>query len=290
MIKRPLIIDTDLTKDDVVAIAMLAGNPEFDIKAISCYGEWFVETVNLRDSLGLDCPVCWGAMKPLFRQETDIDIYGSIDADFDGNTHISQKDEEYPWDKIYSEAVKAKGELEILTLGPVTNIAQTILRYPQVKPLIKHIFCFAGSGYSGNAAPYSEYNAYTDPDALKVVFDSGINVTMCGLDGIEPCVITSDELQSIHPINEKVRKVLDFYRKSSTDDVCIPAAAAAGCFINAEITPIKEFYVAVETKGTLALGQTVVDRLGKYKKEPNIKVVVSSSKKNYTEALNSVTR
>ena len=288
MTKQPLIIDTDLTRDDIVAIAMLAADSSFDIRAITCCSEWFVETVQLRDSLGLDCPVCWGAMKPLFRQPTDLDIYGSIEADFDGKTHINPKDEEYPWDKIYSEAVKADGELEIITLGPVTNIAQTILRYPQIKPLIKHIFCFAGSGYTGNAAPYSEYNAYTDPDALKIVFDSGIKVTMCGLDGIEACELTREDLDSIYPINEMVKSVLDAYRRNGENNIIIPAAAAAGCFINRDITPIKEFYVAVETKGSLALGQTVVDRLGKYKKVPNIKVVVSSSKTRFKQSLNSI--
>ena len=288
MTKIPLIIDTDLTTDDVVAIAVAANCEKFDIRAITCYGEWFMETVQLRNSLGLDCPVCWGAMKPLFRQENDVDIYGSIQPDFDGNTRINPKDEEYPWDKIYAEAVKAEGSLEILTLGPVTNIAQTILRYPQIKPLIKHIFCFAGSGYSGNVAPYSEFNAWADPDALKIVFDSGIDVTMCGLDGIEPCTLNSEDLSEIYPINETVKTVVDIYRRTAGDEVQIPAAAATSCYINCDTTPIKDFYVAVETKGTLALGQTVVDRLGKYKKVPNIKVVISSSKNQFLQNLKTV--
>ena len=288
MTKIPLIIDTDLTTDDVVAIAMVANCKKFDIKAITCYGEWFMETVQLRNSLGLDCPVCWGAMKPLFRQENDADVYGSLQPDFDGNTRINPKDEEYPWDKIYSEAVKAEGNLEILTLGPLTNIAQTILRYPQIKPLIRHIFCFAGSGYAGNVLPYSEYNAWSDPDALKIVFDSGIAVTMCGLDGIENCAVSKEELAEIYPINETVKAVIDDYRKNYKEELYIPAAAAASCYIKYDTTSIKDFYVAVETKGNLALGQTVVDRLGKYKKQPNIKVVVSSSKQQFLDSLSAV--
>lgn len=290
MSRIPLIIDTDLTFDDIVAIAMLENCDKFDIKAITCYGEWFMETVQLRNSLGLDCPVCWGAMKPLFRAENDVDIYINPDPELDGNIRINPEDEEYPWDKIYAEAVKADGKLEILTLGPVTNIAQTILRYPQIKPLIKRIFCFAGSGFVGNAAPYSEYNAWADPDALKILFDSGIDVTMCGLDGIEPCSITVEEISNIHPINETVKNVLDRYKKAADGEISIPAAAAASCYINYDVTPIREFYVAVETKGTLALGQTVVDRLGKYKKPANIKVVTSSNSKLFRENLNLITK
>ncbi len=276
MNKIPLIIDTDLTKDDAVAIALAAECEKFDIKAITCYGEWFIETVRLRDSLGLDCPVSWGAMKPLFKQQSDMDIYGNITADLSEKTNISTKDEEYPWDKIYSEAVKADGKLEILTLGPVTNIAQTILRYPAIKPLINHIFCFAGSGYVGNAAPYSEYNAFIDPDALKIIFDSGINVTMCGLDGIKKCTLTKQEIKDIYPINEVIKSILDDYTKQKEDDILIPAAAALSGFVNLDKADKKTYYVAVETKGGISCGQTIVDRLGKYKKAANINVILNS--------------
>ena len=287
MKKIPLIIDTDFTKDDIVAIAMAAASDKFDIKAITCYGEWFVETVALRNSLGLDSAVCWGAMKPLFRQQNDADIYGNTEADFDGNTTIGTKDEEYPWDKIFAEAVAADGELEIVTLGPVTNIAQTILRYPKVKGLIKRIFCFAGSGYVGNVLPYSEYNAYTDPDALKILFDSGIDVVMCGLDATEYCVVPCEDIKDIHSVNEKVEEVLNIYRKSAEAD--ISSAAAMACYINSDMVPTKEFYVAVENKSGMTMGQTVVDRLGKYKRASNIKVVVAADRNMFVNSLKSIT-
>ena len=290
MTKIPLIIDADLTKDDVVAIALAANCPHIDIKAITCYGEWFMETVNLRDSLGLDCPVCWGAMKPLFTQETDLDVYGSVEADFEGNTRINPKDEEYPWDRIYAEAIKADGQLEIVTLGPVTNIAQTIMRYPQIKPLIKHIFCFAGSGYSGNVAPYSEYNAYVDPNALKVVFDSGIEVTMCGIDATQQGALQYDQLDNIHPINETVKKIVDGYRRTSQPDIDIPAAVAVSCYINRENLKTEKYYTTVETKGTITRGQTIVDRFGKYKQPANISVVTSANGELLVQSLHTLTR
>ena len=82
--------------------------------------------------------------------------------------------------------------------------------------------------------------------------------------------------------------MIDDYRKNCKEELYIPAAAAASCYIKYDTTPIKDFYVAVETKGNLALGQTVVDRLGKYKKQPNIKVVVSSSKQQFLDSLSAV--
>ncbi|MBE6878645.1 MAG: hypothetical protein E7488_05715 [Ruminococcaceae bacterium] len=289
MNKIPLIIDTDFTKDDVLAIKMLADSDKYDIKAITCYGEWFVETVQLRNSMGLDCPVCWGAMKPLFRPELSENIYGNTEPDTAEKVRIEEKDEQYPWDTIYNQAAEADGQLEIVTLGPVTNIALTILRYPQIKQKIKKIFCFAGTGYAGNVAPYSEYNAYADPDALNILFESGIDVIMCGLDAVDECVLTSEEAEEIRKENPQIESFLEYILCEKEKKVSASSVAAVCCYMNQEQVPIKEFYVAVETKSRMTMGQTVVDRLGKYKKAPNIKVVVASNKKLFTESLKNIT-
>ena len=90
MRKIPLIIDTDFTKDDIIAIKLLADSDKYDIKAITCYGEWFVETVQLRNSMGLDCPVCWGAMKPLFRPEISENVYGNTSPDTTEKVRIEE--------------------------------------------------------------------------------------------------------------------------------------------------------------------------------------------------------
>ena len=227
MNKVPLIIDTDFTKDDIITIKMLADCEKYDIKAITCYGEWFVETVQLRNSLGLDCPVCWGAMKPLFKSENYDSVYGNTAPDTAENVRIEAKDEQYPWDTIYSEAVKADGALEIVTLGPVTNIALTLLRYPQIKPLIKKIFCFAGTGLSGNILPYSEYNAYTDPDALKIVFNSGIDVVMCGLDAVDECVLSAEEAAEVTAYSPQLKEYLKYVMYDTDRKATAPSAAAA---------------------------------------------------------------
>ncbi|MBR6518674.1 MAG: nucleoside hydrolase [Oscillospiraceae bacterium] len=289
MNKIPLIIDTDFTKDDIIAIKLLADSDKYDIKAITCYGEWFVETVQLRNSMGLDCPVCWGAMKPLFRPEVSENIYGNTTPDTAEKVRIEEKDEQYPWDTIYNTALESGGELEIITLGPVTNIALTLLRYPQIKPMIKRIFCFAGSGYSGNVAPYSEYNAYADPDALKIVFDSGVDVVMCGLDAVDECVLSTEEADEIRAENPQVESFLEYILCEREKKVSAPSVAAVCCYMNHNLVPIKDFYVAVETKSRLTMGQTVVDRLGKYKKAPNIKVVVASNKTLFVNSLKNIT-
>ncbi|MBQ9845736.1 MAG: nucleoside hydrolase [Oscillospiraceae bacterium] len=289
MNKIPLIIDTDFTKDDIIALKMLADSGRYDIKAITCYGEWFVETVALRNDMGLDCPVCWGAMKPLFRPELSENIYGNTSPDIAERVRIEDKDEQYPWDTICTEAEKAEGALEIVTLGPVTNIALTLLRYPQIKPLIKRIFCFAGTGGAGNIAPYSEYNAYADPHGLKMLFDSGIEVVMCGLDAVQHCVMDAEETAQVVAANPQLKPLLAYTMYETERKAAAPSAAAVCCYMHPDAVPKKDFYVAVETGSPLTMGQTVVDRLGKYKRAANVTVVTASCPKIFKDSLKSIT-
>ncbi|MEG1782848.1 MAG: nucleoside hydrolase, partial [Oscillospiraceae bacterium] len=171
MIKRPIIIDTDPGVDDTIAILLALANPQLDIKAINPvmgnvgYGDTSQNAIRLVEKLGIDCRVGVGSSKPLFIQsKTAGAIHGEgglagyvlpkATRDFDG----------YAWDIIKEEAIKAKGDLEIITLGPLTNIAITFLRYPEIKPLIKRVVCMAGAGYMGNMNAYAEFNVWVDPD------------------------------------------------------------------------------------------------------------------------------
>lgn len=244
--KRPVIIDTDLTTDDIAAFSAVAESELLDIKAISVAGKNAeYKTKKLSDickSLGICCTFAAGAVKPVFKAEfSNQDIYGNIAVT--ETADCCSVPTNYPWDIISTEAEKADGSLEIITLGPVTNIAITLLRYPHIKPLIKHIFIAAGANYTGNAAPYSEYNAYCDPDALQILFDSGVPVILFPLEGAENCNIGGY------------------------------AAAAMDAFINIDTLKTKEYFAVCETRSGENQGWTVIDRLGKYKKAANISVV-----------------
>ena len=252
--KRPVIIDMDLTADDVNALEIAAKSHQVDIKAVTLAGAdakcaaSYVKA--LCGQMNIDCKTAAGASKPIFKDEFGKgNIYGTYV--FNGGISGSCGDSnDYPWDVIADEAEKAEGNLEIITLGPVTNIAVTLLRYPNIKPLIKHIFIAAGAGYTGNIAPYSEFNAYCDPDALQILFDSGIPLTLFPLEAAELC------------------------RSELKGDI-IYAAAAMYAFIGRQQTETKDYYVVCENRNGENRGWTIIDRLGKYKKEPNVSVVTA---------------
>ncbi|MEG0091540.1 MAG: nucleoside hydrolase, partial [Oscillospiraceae bacterium] len=171
----------------------------------------------------------------------------------------------------------------------------TLLRYPEIKPMIRRIVCMVGSGYMGNMNSYAEFNAWVDPDACHVVFNSGVPIVMCGLDGNEPCGLNVDELQEYIGRKSSQSDLLDHIFKffiqrrgepgQKDNNQVINDAVTMAYLIDDKIGTTKKQYVAVETKGDLCVGQTIVDRLNKYKKEPNAEVLLTSNKALFKKML-----
>ena len=304
MNRRPIIIDTDPGVDDTIAIMLANANRDkLDIKAITPvtgnvpYSSTSQNAIRLVKYLGMDCKVGIGADNPLFiASKTAGDIHGAGGL---GGYMLPESDKEfdgYAWDIIKEEAEKANGELEIITLGPLTNIAITLMRYPHIKPLIKRIVCMAGATTMGNMNAYAEFNVWVDPDACEIVFNSGVPVVMCGLDGNDFCGLSIDELKEYMGRNTSVRDLFDhifsFFIKrriaGGPDDAIqvINDAITMAYFLDPEIGKTESYYVTCETKGGLCQGQTLVDRAGRMGKAPNVEVLVWSNKPLYKKMLN----
>ena len=291
--KRPVIIDTDLTVDDAVALAVVAQAENIDIKAVTIVGKNAAETAMVAETFckkyNIYCQTGTGAVKPIFKDEFSTDdIYGEHAVYGSFLPCCGNVCDKYAWDVICAEAEKAKGELEILTLGPLTNIAVTLLRYPHIKSLIKRIFVVAGAGYTGNVAPYSEYNAYCDPDALQIVLDSGIPVVLCPLEATENRKLSTEEIMHTEFKSETVKKLFDICTNKANicaeNNINLYSLAATAAFVT-DSFETKDYYVICETRSGENQGWTIIDRLGKYKKEPNIKVVTETDKVTFVKTI-----
>lgn len=303
MIKRPIIIDTDPGVDDTIAIMLAKANPVLDIKAITPvtgnvqYSDTSQNAIRLADYLDIDCRVGKGAEVPLFiESKTAGDIHGSGGLAGFVLPEAKRDFDKYAWDIIKEEAEKAGGELEIISLGPLTNIAITLMRYPEIKPLIKRIVCMAGAGYMGNMNAYAEFNVWVDPDACSIVFNSGVPVVMCGLDGNDFAGLTIDELKEYMGRGTKISELFDhifsFFIKrriegGEEDDIqVINDAITMAYLIDPAMGKTERYHVDVETKGSLCPGQTIVDRCNYSKKEKNVDVLVWSNKDLFKKMLN----
>lgn len=303
MLRRPVIIDTDPGVDDTIAIMLAKANPCLDIKAITPvlgnvpYGDTSRNAIGLARYLDIDCRVGVGAKQPLFiGGQTAGDVHGKGGLAGYVLPETNRKFDGYAWDIIKEEAEKANGELEIISLGPLTNLAITFMRYPEVKPLIKRVICMAGSGGMGNMNAYAEFNVWVDPDACDIVFKSGVPIVMCGLDGNDYAGLTIDDMKEYMGRGTKISDLFDhifnfFIAKriagGEEDNIqVINDAITMAYAIDPRIGKTEKYFVEVETKGSLCPGWTIVDKYNKSKKEPNVDVLVWSNKQMFKDMLN----
>ena len=280
MKKIPVIIDTDPGVDDLTAILLANSCEKFDIRAITPvsgnvpYEFVCKNALDIADCLNIPCRVAKGADRPLICEaQYAFEIHGQTGL---GNITLPgakrEFDRDYAWDVIYDEAVKSQGELVIFAIGPLTNIALTYLKYPDLPKYVKHIYSMGGSGSVGNVKPYAEFNYYVDPHAAQIVFASDLNITMVGLDACyqAPCTDgffeeLSDSSSSIAPLlkglSDDYTKLKSYFGKDykyTLYDAITVAVAIDQSMMDREL-----HNVSIELKSELTFGQSVVDYFDK---------------------------
>lgn len=287
--RRKMIIDCDPGHDDAIAILLAASSPNISIEAITVVaGNAEVEKTSINalkvcELAGLlDVPVASGASKPLFKaRDTAPDIHG--DSGMDGPAlpfPKKQLEEIHAVDLMIDKLLASDGDITLVALGPLTNIALAIMRQPAIVPQIKEIVLMGG-GTIGNKTPAAEFNIYVDAEAAKTVFESGVPITMAGLDLTHQTMATPDVIEKImkihHPVAQFVVELLEFFGRTYAEVFGFPgppihdACAVAYC-IDPTIFTTGTCRVDIETKGEFTYGMTVIDMLGVTGREPNVNV------------------
>jgi len=299
--KKPIIIDCDPGLDDAIAIFMASANDNFDIRAITAVagnqilGKTSINALKLIDFAGKDIPVAKGASRPLFaEQKTAAHVHGESGL---GDIVLPEPKRDFSalnaYDTIYNEAVKHTKELVIVALGPLTNIALAVLKYPDLKEHIAGIILMGGSCGCGNDTPAAEFNIYADPDAAKIVFESGIDITMAGLDVTHTALVMPNEIKEIAAYNNKVSDVaarilentLGFCSRYGFGGAVMHDPLAMAYAIDPGVMTCREYHVDVETKGEFTKGKTVVDIYNVTGKKPNVHVGVEIDRERFVSIL-----
>ena len=246
MEKRKFIIDTDTGGDDAAALMVAARSPAADILGVTVAAGNVPLEQALRNALmalelvGCEAPVYAGARTPLSGEEKEtFSVYGKDgmgDADL---IHPAGHAAEGDAVDFILDTVRANpGEIEILALAPVTNIALAIERDRETMMKVKRIWSMGSAGLGpGNATPVAEFNVYKDALAYKVMLDLGVPVTVMGLDQEDgPTWISSESLEEMKAAGGLQRffalsfgKLLEFKRGNGIDAVDVPDAITAGC-------------------------------------------------------------
>ncbi len=273
--KMKLIIDCDPGHDDAIAILMAMASPKIDLTAVTVVGgnqtleKCINNALRIKEHFGFDFPVAAGASGPMMR-ELKVAPYAHGESGMDGpviappKTAISDMSAVELMAKVISEN---DGKTTIAALGPLTNIAILILAHPDLIEKIDKISIMGGAIFTGNRTPTSEFNIWEDPEAADIVFKSGIEIAMHGLDITYKAGILEAEWNKLRDTNTKsgifIADILDFFseyhKKFDRKLVPLHDPVAIAYLTNPEIFSCIKKDVVIDCDGELTLGVTVVD-------------------------------
>lgn len=302
---RRFLIDTDTASDDAVALVMALQHPDIQVEAITLVAGNVPLEQGVQNALytvelcGADVPVYAGCARPLLRelhtaQDTHgTDGMGDIGLSLSGRTPAQG----HAVDVILDTFNRAPGEITLVTLGPLTNIAVALLKDPSLAEKIPQCVVMGGvSDYYGNVTPVAEYNLWTDPDAAKIVLESGIPLTLVGWDiSRKYATFTHDTAQEIRNIGTPlaefcidIQGAVTLFNQGVTQlpGFDLPDPIAMAIAIEPEIaTASTHVYVTIETHSELCRGQIILDPLGLYKMPPNAIVVTQADQARFIALL-----
>ncbi len=276
MKKRNIILDCDPGHDDAVAIILAGNNPLFNLLGITVESgnQTLAKTgrnsLNLVQFLGLDVPVCLGAVNPIIKEvEVCEAIHG--ESGLDGYDfpplHITY-DQRHAVDFITDTIMNSQEKVTMITTGPMTNLALAIRMEPKILHNIEEVVLMGGSYQNGNVTPAAEFNIYCDPEAAHIVFNSGCKVTMVGLDvtrqvKVYPTVVDRMEKINNHVsdmfvklmrvFNENQKKVFGFAGAPLHDPLTL------AYLIDPTVLTVEHVHCEIDITGGTSYGRTNCD-------------------------------
>ena len=188
---RHIIIDTDMGGDDAAALVLAAKSPNVKIEGVTVLaGNVDLEqaaknALMTLEVAGVNIPVYKGADRSLVNREVELfSVYGEDGmGDVDLIHPKGKVQKKSAVDFILETVRKNPDQIEIILLGPATNVALAIQKDPATMKRVKRFWSMGTSGFGeGNATPVAEFNVFKDAEAYKVMLDSGVPVTVVGLD------------------------------------------------------------------------------------------------------------
>ncbi|MEZ7172783.1 nucleoside hydrolase [Sporosarcina sp. OR05] len=299
---KKIIIDVDTGIDDAIGLLLAAKSGQADILGFTTVNgntsleQATINTAKIVKLLGRDdIKVVQGASRPLMREpHFEVSVHGN-----DGiggalkEMEVEIKDEGFAPDFIIEQAELHKGELTIVLLAPLTNMALAIRKEPRLKEWVKELVIMGGAvDHPGNITPTAEYNMYIDPEAAKIVLHAGIPITLVGLDVTSQTLLTVADIEKMRPsqirdfVKDSTNHYMNRYMELTGKRACsMHDPLAVGVALDKSLVRTEKLYVDVETNSDLCDGQTVCDFKNWTKKEPNVDVCLEVDSERFISTL-----
>jgi purine nucleosidase len=277
---RKIIFDTDPGQDDMAAILLALGSPaEIEVLGLVAVAGNVPLYHTARNALRIlelagrvDIPVFPGSEHPMGRKLVTAEhVHGKTGLDGpDLPAPVTALQEKSGIDFII-ETLRAApaGEITLVTLGPLTDIALAFERAPEIKAKVREIVAMAGAYFEGgNITPTAEFNVYVDPTAADIVFRSGVPLTVLPLDVTHKVLVTPPRMARLRGLGNRAGKAmadaLTFSQmfdinKYGWDGAPLHDPTTIAWLLQPELFGGRTINVTVETESALTIGMTVAD-------------------------------
>ncbi len=273
----PILYDCDPGHDDAIALVMAHRSPEVELVGVTttCGNAELERTtanaIRVLDFLGAtEVPVAAGCARPLARPL----VLGTADgpSGMDGSPYLPEPKRgpiaQHAVDFLAEKLAASAEPMTVVATGPLTNIGLLALKHPEVLPKIKELIWMGGVFYrKSEIITPTEFNAFCDPESLKIVLDSGVPITMVGLDVTMQVLIEAEQYEELSKIDTQLGKlVMDwllFYEKLHRNSMGVGGAMhdplALALVIDPTLVRTKPVHIGVDLNGTYTFGATVAD-------------------------------
>ncbi|GAB4344000.1 MAG: pyrimidine-specific ribonucleoside hydrolase RihA [Candidatus Abyssubacteria bacterium] len=272
-----IILDTDIGTDvdDAYAVAFLANSPEVQIEAVTTV--WADAELRARIVKKLlnaldrpDVPVAVGESLPLNPERPAFLMGHEGQGVFDGGETLQLSD--IPALEMIESLLKAHPrQIKVVLIGPQTNLGRLLSRKPELAALIKEFVIMGGTPFYGPREMHLfgerpiDYNFVADPEAARIVFDSGVPITMVGVNVTMPTLLEPKHIERVRCQNTPATELLYSMTRVwlnviGQNKTPMHDALACSAAFTLDFLDTMMLNVTIETKGELTSGLTVVNR------------------------------
>jgi inosine-uridine nucleoside N-ribohydrolase len=262
-VHHKIILDVDTGVDDAIALLIAICSPDVKVLGIStvngnCPLAVCTEnTLRVLDWMRVDIPVYAGMDQPLVGLPTDLD--GGY---FDLPPARSKEQPEQAVDWLVRTLMDSDGEITLVALAPLTNIAAAIRREPRILPRLRELVIMGGGHAVSNATPSAEFNIWIDPEAARSVLNCGRPIRLVTLDATDKARSSREDVARLAQCGtragELAARLLDGWIAPGSADPIYDALAMCA-LIDPEVIRTQLVHLDVELRGELTRGRTVCD-------------------------------
>jgi purine nucleosidase/pyrimidine-specific ribonucleoside hydrolase len=308
MAGTPILMDCDPGHDDAIALVMAHRSSDIDLLGVTTtcgnaeIDKTTVNCLRILEFIGAaEVPVARGCYRPLARPLK----LGTADgpSGLEGSPYLPMPTKAleplHAVDFLAARLAAQPEPIPIVATGPLCNIGLLALKHRDVLPKIKELIWMGGVFYrKSEIITPTEFNAFCDPEALKIVLDSGVPVTMVGLDVTMQVLVEEPQYAEFAKIDTALGRLvwdwLKFYEKLHRNSMGVGGALhdplALAVVIDPTLIRTKPAHIAVDLSGTYAFGATVADFWNERGEAPNARIAYEVDADRFFELLYSLLR